>query len=60
MKVTVLFGGPSAEREVSLVPFGGHRSVYGFNNLVDGPATGDAAKAKAVAVAAKRGFRSKA
>jgi urease subunit beta len=51
---------PGDEREVSLVPFGGHRAVYGFNNLVDGPTTGDAAKAKAVAVAAKRGFRSKA
>ncbi len=51
---------PGDEREVCLVPFGGHRAVYGFNNLVDGPATGDAAKAKAVALAAKRGFRSKA
>ena len=54
---------PGDEREVSLVPFGGNRAVYGFNNLVDGPtsgATGDAAKAKAVALAAKRGFRSKA
>ena len=54
---------PGDEREVSLVPFGGNRAVYGFNNLVDGPtsgATGDAGKAKAVALAAKRGFRSKA
>jgi len=42
------------------VPFGGHRAVYGFNNLVDGSTTHDAAKAKAVALAAKRGFRSKA
>ncbi|MEY2920533.1 MAG: hypothetical protein RL261_1838, partial [Pseudomonadota bacterium] len=25
---------PGDEREVSLVPFGGHRAVYGFNNLV--------------------------
>jgi len=51
---------PGDEREVSLVPFGGHRAVYGFNNLVDGPTTGDADKARAVALAAKRGFRSKA
>jgi len=51
---------PGDEREVSLVPFGGHRAVYGFNNLVDGPTAGDAVKAKAVALAAKRGFRSKA
>lgn len=54
---------PGDEREVNLVPFGGNRAVYGFNNLVDGPtagAAGDAAKAKAVALAARRGFRSKA
>jgi urease subunit beta len=53
---------PGDEREVSLVPFGGNRAVYGFNNLVDGPtsgAAGDAGKARAVALAAKRGFRSK-
>jgi urease subunit beta len=54
---------PGDEREVSLVPFGGHRGVYGFNNLVDGPTSGSAGgtgKAKAVALAAKRGFRSRA
>ncbi len=50
---------PGDEREVSVVPFGGNRAVYGFNNLVDGPTTGDAGRAKAVALAAKRGFRSK-
>jgi urease subunit beta len=53
---------PGDEREVKVVPFGGNRAVYGFNNLVDGPTSGkdgDAAKAKAVALAAKRGFRSK-
>ena len=53
---------PGDEREVSLVPFGGNRAVYGFNNLVDGPTAGtagDAGKAKAVALAAKRGFRSR-
>ncbi len=52
---------PGDEREVQLVPFGGKRAVYGFNNLVDGPTAGkDAAtvKSKAVALAAKRGFRS--
>ena len=52
---------PGDEREVSLVPFGGRREVYGFNNLVDGPTAGkagDARKAKAVALAQKRGFRS--
>jgi len=52
---------PGDEREVQLVPYGGKRAAYGFNNLVDGPTAGtDAAtvKAKAVALAAKRGFRS--
>ena len=53
---------PGDEREVKLVPFGGNRAVYGFNNLVDGPTAGkagDAARPKALALAAKRGFRSK-
>jgi urease subunit beta len=53
---------PGDEREVKLVPYGGKCAVYGFNNLVDGPTSGkagDAAKPKAVALAAKRGFRSK-
>jgi urease subunit beta len=52
---------PGDQREVRLVPYGGKRAIYGFNNLVDGPTVGkDAAKikAKAVALAAKRGFRS--
>jgi urease subunit beta len=52
---------PGDEREVKLVPYGGKRAVYGFNNLVDGPtadATGAARKRRAVALAAKRGFLS--
>jgi urease subunit beta len=52
---------PGDERDVQLVPYGGKRAVYGFNNLVDGPTAGkDAAtvKSRAVAEAAKRGFRS--
>jgi len=52
---------PGDEREVKLVPYGGKRRVYGFNNLVDGPTAGESAdsqKTKAVALAAKRGFRS--
>jgi urease subunit beta len=54
---------PGDEREVKLVPYEGKRAVYGFNNLVDGPTMGKAAaprKAKAIALAAKRGFRSSA
>ena len=53
---------PGDEREVNLVPYGGKRAVYGFNNLVDGPTSGragDARKSAAVALAAKRGFRSR-
>ena len=54
---------PGDEREVKLVPFRGKRAVYGFNNLVDGPTSGEFAasqKAKAVELAAQRGFRSPA
>ncbi len=53
---------PGDERQVNLVPYTGKREVYGFNNLVDGPTAGAAGakqKVKAVALAAKRGFRSK-
>ena len=52
---------PGDEREVNLVPYMGKRAVYGFNNLVDGATAGKTAeprKAKAVALAAKRGYRS--
>ena len=52
---------PGDEREVKLVPYGGKRAVYGFNNPVDGATAGASAaagKTKAVALAAKRGFRS--
>ena len=54
---------PGDEREVNLVPYLGKRAVYGFNNLVDGATAGktaDPRKTKAVALAAKRGFRSSA
>ncbi len=52
---------PGDEREVRLVPFAGKRAVFGFNNLVDGPTAGKdatARKARAVALARQRGFRS--
>jgi urease subunit beta len=52
---------PGDERKVDLVPYGGKRAVYGFNNLVDGPTAGKAGVARktgAVVLAAKRGFRS--
>jgi urease subunit beta len=52
---------PGDERSVELVRYGGKRAAYGFNNLVDGPTSGadsEAQKARAVALADKRGFRS--
>ena len=52
---------PGDEREVNLVPYGGKRAAYGFNNLVDGPTTGEFAvpqKARATELAEQRGFRS--
>ena len=54
---------PGDERDVKLVPYGGKRAVYGFNNLVDGPTSGPsgaARKARAIALAKQRGFRSRA
>ena len=52
---------PGDERDVTVVPYLGKRAAYGFNNLTDGPTAGkagDAKKAKAVTLAAKRGYRS--
>jgi urease subunit beta len=53
---------PGDEREVRLVPYAGRRAVFGFNNLADGPTAGkagEARKTKAVALAARRGFRTR-
>jgi urease subunit beta len=50
---------PGDERTVHLVPFGGARRVYGFNNLVDGDTDGDASKRAALARLDERGFKSK-
>ena len=49
---------PGDERTVRLVPFGGARCIYGFNNLVDGPIDGDAAKTAALARMRERGYKS--
>lgn len=55
---------PGDEKEVTLVPFGGRRFAFGFNNLVDGW-TGDGPHPdyrpnldSAVEKAVKRGFKS--
>lgn len=56
---------PGDEIEVSLIPYGGKQSVYGFNNLVDGwagdnvAATERPAKAIALNKAIARGFKHK-
>ena len=49
---------PGDERTVRIVPFGGARRVYGFNNLVDGATDTEAAKAAAVARMRQRGYKS--
>ena len=52
---------PGDERSVELVPYGGKKAAYGFNNLVDGETAGpdsDKRKTAAVDLAKKRGFRS--
>lgn len=57
---------PGDEIEVALIPYGGSRTVYGFNNLVDGWAgdsvTGTERTAKKIALnlAVTRGFKNKA
>lgn len=57
---------PGDEIEVSLIPYGGKQTVYGFNNLVDGW-TGDNGSGKqrpdqdiALENAVKQGFKHKA
>lgn len=49
---------PGAEKEVTLVPFGGQRRVLGLNGLTDGDVTDDAVKQQALRVAQERGFLS--
>ena len=49
---------PGDERTVRIVPFGGARHVYGFNNLVDGPIDSEAGRTAALARMRKRGYKS--
>ena len=39
---------PGEEKEAELVAYGGDKKIVGFNNLVDGKTTSDAAKTKAM------------
>lgn len=47
---------PGDSRTVSLVAYGGERTVYGFGGLVNGPL--DQKRDEALRLAAKRGYRS--
>lgn len=52
---------PGDEREVTLVPFGGSRVVFGFDDLLDGPVgngADDATARAAIRRAHERGYRS--
>ncbi|MEF2278205.1 urease subunit beta [Deinococcus sp. YIM 134068] len=47
---------PGEEREVTLVPLGGERVVFGMNGLVDGPLDGEGVREAAMDRARERGF----
>lgn len=47
---------PGEEREVTLVPLGGSRVVYGMNGLVNGPLDADGAREAAFGRARQEGF----
>ncbi|MCS3432577.1 urease subunit beta [Klebsiella sp. BIGb0407] len=56
---------PGDETEVSLIPFGGKQTLYGFNNLVDGwagegvvPGSQRPDKLQSLRLAEARGFKS--
>jgi urease subunit beta len=49
---------PGDERTVRIVPFGGARHVYGFNNLVDGAIDSEAGRTAALARMRERGYKS--
>ncbi len=47
---------PGEEKEIELVEFGGHKKIFGFNNLVDGDIT-DKNKKAALAKARDEKFK---
>jgi urease beta subunit len=47
---------PGDDMSVTLVELGGLKMVYGLNSLTNGPATGEAARAAALAKAREEGF----
>src|SRR5215210_5085891 len=50
---------PGEEKEVELTSFGGHRKIVGFNNLVEGDTTSDAAKQAAAEKLSRLNFKNK-
>lgn len=49
---------PGEEKEIELVKLGGHKKIYGFNNLVDGSA-GDQVKIDAMKKLLEGNFKNK-
>ena len=49
---------PGDERTVHVVPFGGERRVYGFNNLVDGATDSESSQTAALTRMRERDFKS--
>ena len=47
---------PGDDMSVTLVELGGNKTVYGLNYLTNGPATGEEARATALAKAREEGF----
>ena len=47
---------PGDDMSVTLVELGGNKMVYGLNSLTNGPATGEDARAAALAKAREEGF----
>ena len=50
---------PGEEKDVDLVEFGGHRKLYGFNNLVNGAGNDVEIKEEAVRKLSEENFKSK-
>jgi urease subunit beta len=50
---------PGEEKEIELVAVGGTRSIYGFNNLVNGDTKDEAGKIKALKNLAAANFKNK-
>jgi len=50
---------PGEEKEVTLVPFGGLRTVLGLNGLTDGDTSADGVRQRSLQLAEERGFMKK-